>query len=102
LGGAFVFGIGLVAITGLYSLTNVSRVLLFWAAFILSRPLGATIGDFLDKPISDGGLALSRPLASVAIAAFIVLCLLALPQRAGPHPATSQSVGTGVSNGGEG
>ena len=69
--------------------TNVSRVLLFWAAFILTRPLGATVGDFLDKPTSDGGLALSRPLASAAIAAFIVLCLLVLPQRAGRHPATS-------------
>ena len=89
LGGALVFGVGLAAIAGLYFLTNVSRVLLFWAAFILTRPLGATVGDFLDKPTSDGGLALSRPLASVAIAAFIVLCLLVLPQRAGRHPATS-------------
>jgi uncharacterized membrane-anchored protein len=89
LGGALVFGVGLAAIAGLYFLTNVSRVLLFWAAFILTRPLGATVGDFLDKPTSDGGLALSRPLASVVIAAFIVLCLLVLPQRAGRHPATS-------------
>jgi uncharacterized membrane-anchored protein len=89
LGGALVFGVGLAATAGLYFLTNVSRVLLFWAAFILTRPLGATVGDFLDKPTSDGGLALSRPLASVVIAAFIVLCLLVLPQRAGRHPATS-------------
>jgi uncharacterized membrane-anchored protein len=89
LGGALVFGVGLAAIAGLYYLTNVSRVLLFWAVFILTRPLGATIGDFLDKPTSDGGLALSRPLASAVIAAFIVLCLLVLPQRAGRHPVTS-------------
>ncbi len=63
-----------------------SRVALFWAAFILTRPLGATVGDFLDKPVSDGGLALSRPLASAVIAAFIVVCLFILPQRAGTHP----------------
>src|ERR1700760_3421990 len=70
----------------LYFRTNVSRVTLFWAAFILTRPLGATVGDFLDKPVSDGGLALSRPLASAVIAAFIVICLFVLPQRAGTHP----------------
>jgi uncharacterized membrane-anchored protein len=64
-------------------------VSLFWAAFILTRPLGATIGDFLDKPLRDGGLALSRPLASAVIAAFIILCLFLLPQRAGRHPAGS-------------
>ena len=63
-----------------------SRVLLFWVAFILTRPLGATVGDFLDKPVKHGGLALSRPLASAVIAAFIVVCLLVLPQRAGRHP----------------
>jgi uncharacterized membrane-anchored protein len=64
----------------------VSHVLLFWAAFILTRPLGATVGDFLDKPVTEGGLALSRPLASAVIAAFIIVCLLVLPQRAGQHP----------------
>jgi uncharacterized membrane-anchored protein len=64
-------------------------VLLFWAAFILTRPLGATVGDFLDKPVGDGGLAWSRPLASAVIAAFILACLLLLPQRAGRHPAQS-------------
>ena len=85
-GGALVFGAGLAVIGGLYYWTNVSRVLLFWAAFILTRPLGATVGDFLDKPIDEGGLALSRPLASAAIAAFIVVCLFVLPQRAGRHP----------------
>jgi uncharacterized membrane-anchored protein len=64
-------------------------VLLFWAAFILSRPLGATLGDYLDKPVSDGGLSLSRPLASAVIAGFIILCLFVLPQRAGRRPQVS-------------
>jgi uncharacterized membrane-anchored protein len=85
-GGALVFAAGLAVITGLYFWSNVSRVLLFWAAFILTRPLGATVGDFLDKPKNLGGLALSRPLASAVIATFIILCLFLLPQRAGRHP----------------
>jgi uncharacterized membrane-anchored protein len=89
-GGALVFAGGLLVIVGLYLWTDISRVLLFWAAFILTRPLGATVGDFLDKPIDAGGLALSRPLASAVIAAFIVLCLLVLPQRAGRHPGRAQ------------
>jgi uncharacterized membrane-anchored protein len=80
-GGALLFAAGLAIVAALYFWTGVSRVLLFWAAFILTRPLGATVGDFLDKPVSDGGLALSRPLASAVIAAFILLCLLFLPQR---------------------
>ena len=82
-GGALVFSAGLAIIAALYFWTNVSRVVLFWIAFILTRPLGATVGDFLDKPVSEGGLALSRPLASAVIAAFILLCLFLLPQRAG-------------------
>ena len=86
LGGAGVFSAGLLVLMALTFWTGVSRVVLFWAAFILTRPLGATAGDFLDKPLADGGLALSRPLASLVIAAFIVLCLLILPQRAGVHP----------------
>jgi uncharacterized membrane-anchored protein len=85
-GGAMLFAAGLAVLTALYFWTGVSRVLLFWAAFILTRPLGATVGDFLDKPRSDGGMALSRPLASAMIGAFIVACLLILPQRAGRHP----------------
>ena len=85
-GGALVFAAALAVLALAYYLTNVSRVFLFWAAFILSRPLGATVGDFLDKPVSDGGLALSRPIASAVIGAFIVACLLLLPQRAGQHP----------------
>jgi len=85
-GGALVFGAGLAALTALYYWTDISRVLLFWAAFILTRPLGATVGDLLDKPIRHGGLDLSRPLASAVIAAFIIGCILLLPQRAGTHP----------------
>jgi len=85
-GGALLFASGLAVLVLLYYTTNVSRVFLFWAAFILTRPLGATVGDFLDKPISHGGLALSRPLASAVIAVFIVLCVALLPQRAGRHP----------------
>ena len=63
-GGALVFAAGLAVLAAAYFWTNVSRVLLFWAAFILTRPLGATVGDFLDKPKDHGGLALSRPIAS--------------------------------------
>jgi uncharacterized membrane-anchored protein len=85
-GGALVFGAGLAALALAYYLTDISRVLLFWAAFILTRPLGATVGDFLDKPLNEGGLALSRPLASAVIAAFLIACILLLPQRAGQHP----------------
>ena len=90
-GGALVFGAGLAVLAAAYYRTNVSRVTLFWAAFILTRPLGATVGDFLDKPIDHGGLALSRPIASAVIAAFIVLCMLVLPQRAGGHPAEART-----------
>jgi uncharacterized membrane-anchored protein len=90
-GGALVFAAGLVVLAALYYRTNISRVLLFWAAFILTRPLGATVGDFLDKPVDHGGLALSRPLASAVIAAFIVICILILPQRAGRHPNTARA-----------
>ena len=85
-GGALLFGLGLVVLAALYYSTNVSRVALFWAAFILTRPLGATVGDLLDKPTSEGGMALSLPLASAVIAVFILLCIAFLPQRAGRHP----------------
>jgi len=88
-GGALVFAAALALVAAAYFWTGLSRVLLFWAAFILTRPFGATAGDFLDKPINDGGLALSRPLASAVIAVFIFLCLLVIPQRAGIHPETS-------------
>jgi uncharacterized membrane-anchored protein len=85
-GGALVFAAGLAVVAWLYLQTSISRVPLFWAAFILSRPLGATAGDFLDKPVSDGGLALSRPLASEVITVLILIALVVLPQRAGQHP----------------
>jgi uncharacterized membrane-anchored protein len=85
-GGALLFGAVLAIIAGLYFCTGISRVTLFWAAFILTRPLGATLGDFLDKPLDHGGLAWSRPIASLVIAAAMVLCILVFPQRAGGHP----------------
>jgi len=88
-GGALVFGAGLAVVAGLYFWTDTSRVLLFWSAFILTRPLGATVGDFLDKPVQGGGLALSRPIASAVIAVFIVLWVTLLPGRAGRHPESS-------------
>jgi uncharacterized membrane-anchored protein len=96
-GGALIFAAGLAIIAGLYFWTNMSRVLLFWAAFILTRPLGATVGDFLDKPVSHGGLALSRPLASAVIAAFIIACLFVLPQRAGRHPGAQRRASEAIS-----
>jgi uncharacterized membrane-anchored protein len=85
-GGAIVFGAALAVVAAAYYRTHLSRVTLFWMAFILTRPLGATVGDLLDKPLDQGGLALSRPLASAVIAALIFGCLLILPQRAGSHP----------------
>ncbi len=90
-GGALVFGAGLALLAAAYHWTSVSRVFLFWAAFILTRPLGATVGDFLDKPVSQGGLHLSRPLASAVIAALIIGCIFLLPQRAGTHPGHSEA-----------
>jgi uncharacterized membrane-anchored protein len=89
-GGALVFAAGLAIVAAAYYWTSVSRVLLFWAAFILTRPLGATVGDFLDKPVNHGGLNLSRPLASAVIAAFIIGCIVLLPQRAATHREHSQ------------
>ena len=89
-GGALVFAAGLAITAALYYWTDVSRVLLFWIAFILTRPLGATLGDFLDKPLDHGGLALSRPIASAVLAAIMVVCILVLPQRAGSHPRQSE------------
>ena len=81
-GGALVFAAGLALVAAAYFWTRISRTTLFWAAFILTRPLGATVGDFLDKPVAHGGLALSRYTASAALAVFIIACILLLPQRA--------------------
>lgn len=82
-GGALVFGAALAVVAALYFWTSVSHVVLFWAAFILTRPLGATVGDFLDKPVEKGGLDLSRPLASAVLAIAIIVLILVIPQRAG-------------------
>jgi uncharacterized membrane-anchored protein len=89
-GGALVFAAGLVVIAAAYFYTSCSRTLLFWSAFILTRPLGATVGDFLDKPIASGGLAFGRFYASAILAALIVGLIVVLPQRAGKHPGAAQ------------
>jgi uncharacterized membrane-anchored protein len=88
-GGALVFGAGLLILALLYFATDISRVFLFWAAFILTRPLGATVGDFLDKPVAKGGLEWSRPLASAVLALIIMVLIFVLPQRPGCHPGRS-------------
>jgi len=85
-GGAILFGAALAAIAILYATTRASHVALFWAAFILTRPLGATVGDFLDKPVADGGLDLSRPIASAVLTVAIIALILLIPQRPGSHP----------------
>jgi uncharacterized membrane-anchored protein len=86
-GGALVFAAGLAVIAALYLWTNTSRTALFWAAFVLTRPLGATVGDFLDKPVDHGGLALSRYAASAALAIVMVLLILVTPRRQNQHAA---------------
>jgi uncharacterized membrane-anchored protein len=86
LGGAAAFSGALLVLFLLYRFTSISRVGLFWAAFILTRPLGATVGDFLDKPLAKGGLDLSRPLATAVLAVAIVILVAIIPQRAGAHP----------------
>jgi uncharacterized membrane-anchored protein len=91
-GGAIVFGAALGVLAILYFTTNLSRVLLFWAAFILTRPLGATVGDFLDKPVAKGGLEWSRPLATGILAAVIVILILILPQKPGSHPGRGEAL----------
>ena len=88
-GGALLFGGALAVLAALYYWTRASRVALFWAAFILTRPLGATVGDFLDKPLAKGGLDFSRPLASAALAAAILVLILVIPQRPGTHPGSA-------------
>jgi uncharacterized membrane-anchored protein len=90
-GGALLFGAALAVVALLYLRTHISRVVLFWAAFILTRPLGATLGDFFDKPPAQGGLGLSRPLASAVLALFVLACVLILPQR----PAEAAAPGRG-------
>jgi uncharacterized membrane-anchored protein len=87
--GALVFAAAIAVVAALYYLTTLSRVLLFWVAFILTRPLGATVGDLLDKPHASGGLALSRVYASAVLIASILALIVLLPQRPGRHPANS-------------
>lgn len=86
LNSSFVFGSILLLVTFLYFRTHVSKVLLFWSAFILTRPLGAVVGDLLDKPIAKGGLDISRPMISLILLASIIILIVLLPQRAGEHP----------------
>jgi len=80
--GALIFIAALALVAALYRFSSVSHTALFWAAFILTRPLGATVGDFLDKPLDQGGLDFSRPLATGALLVAIVVCIFLLPQRA--------------------
>jgi uncharacterized membrane-anchored protein len=91
LGGATVFSGVLAVVAALYCWSRMSHVLLFWTAFILTRPLGATVGDFLDKPLAQGGLDLSRAVASALLASAIVLLIALLPQRPGAHPGAVDS-----------
>jgi uncharacterized membrane-anchored protein len=82
LGGAAIFSLALALVALLYYRTKASRAILFWAAFILTRPLGAVVGDFLDKPLADGGLNLGRFAASAVLLAFMASCIVLFPQRA--------------------
>jgi uncharacterized membrane-anchored protein len=90
-GGALVFLAALGVVAGLYFFSNVSRVALFWAAFILTRPLGATLGDFLDKPRANGGLALDRFTASAVIVAVMIGCIVVFAQRPATRPHGGES-----------
>lgn len=83
LGAALIFGGVLAAIVTAHYFTNLSKTFLFWSAFIVTRPLGAVVGDLLDKPVSSGGLALSRYSASATLIIVIIACILIFPQRAG-------------------
>ena len=82
IGAAAVFGVLLLLVAAAYSWTSISHTLLFWTAFVLTRPLGAVVGDFLDKPIASGGLALSRYFASAILLGFIVACIVLFKHRA--------------------
>jgi uncharacterized membrane-anchored protein len=91
-GGALAFGAGLAVLAILYfSSKKLSHVFLFWAAFILTRPLGATVGDWFDKPVAKGGLDMSRPVASAVLAVVIFVLIIVLPQRSGSHPGAAEA-----------
>jgi uncharacterized membrane-anchored protein len=86
-GAAAIFGALLVLVAACHFWTKISKTALFWTAFILTRPLGAVVGDFLDKPLAHGGLNLSRYSASGALVVLVIACILIFPQRAGKHSA---------------
>ncbi|HEX3808423.1 MAG TPA: hypothetical protein VH000_10635 [Rhizomicrobium sp.] len=88
-GGALIFAGLLAILAAAYFWTNISRTLLFWTAFILTRPLGATLGDILTKPVSHGGLNLDRITSSLVIAVFIIVCIFLLGRRAEQEPDTA-------------
>ena len=90
-GAAILFSALLLVIVGAYLWTRISHTVLFWTAFILTRPLGAVVGDFLDKPVAAGGLALSRYTASAVLLAFILLCIVLFRQRSAGHDASVSS-----------
>jgi len=85
-GAAVIFGSLLVLVAACHFWTKISKTVLFWAAFILTRPLGAVVGDFLDKPLEHGGLNLSRYTASAMLVVLVIACILIFPQRAGQPP----------------
>jgi uncharacterized membrane-anchored protein len=88
--GALIFSAMLTLVAAAYFFTKLSHTVLFWTAFILTRPLGATLGDLLTKPHANGGLDLSRISSSLVIGAFMVLCISLMPQKAGDHPGQSR------------
>jgi len=85
-GGMAIFGLLLAIVAACHFWTKISKTMLFWAAFILTRPLGAVVGDFLDKPLAQGGLNLSRYTASATLVALVIAFILIFKQRAGQHP----------------
>ena len=93
-GAALIFGAALAVVAAMYFWTTISHVMLFWAAFILTRPLGAAVGDFLDKPVASGGLGFSRTFATAVLAGAIVLLIMLIPQRAGSHPGDDRDATT--------
>jgi uncharacterized membrane-anchored protein len=92
-GGVALFSLLLVAVAACHFWTKISKTLLFWAAFILTRPLGAVVGDLLDKPSEDGGLNLSRYAASAVLLVLVFGCILIFPQKAGQHPRGEETGG---------
>jgi uncharacterized membrane-anchored protein len=90
-GSAALFGLLLALVAACHFWTKISKTALFWSAFILTRPLGAVVGDFLDKPRADGGLNLSRYTASATLVALVGACILIFPQKAGQHPGADEA-----------